>query len=322
MTSRHLIDPELLPMVDARAPVELSLESLADFRVWAQEMNSSCPLPEGAPVSVEDIIVPGPYDSPSVRLRVYRPASANRIHPAIFHIHGGGYVCGTPESMDFLHLEQAVDLECVILSVAYRLPPETPHPGPIEDCYAALKWVYEHASELKIDSTRIGVKGESAGGGMAAALALLARDRGEVPLRFQHLIHPMLDDRTCSTADPHPWAGEYMWTPAMNAFGWSCLLGAKPGSADISLYAAPARAPDLSGLPATFISVGTLDLFLEENMEYARRLTRAGVPVELHVYPGVPHCSVLETSRAMEASRVAIAAGRNNREALRRVLHG
>jgi acetyl esterase/lipase len=130
--------------------------------------------------------------------------------------------------------------------------------------------------------------GESAGGGLAAALALLARDRGEYELAFQHLIYPMIDDRTC-IANPNPFTGEFVWTSENNCFGWSALLGAPPGLGPISPYAAPARATDLAGLPPTFISAGALDLFLEENIEYGRRLLRAGVPVEMHVYPGGFH---------------------------------
>jgi acetyl esterase/lipase len=147
-------------------------------------------------------------------------------------------------------------------------------------------------------------------------LALLARDRGEYPLAFQHLIYPMLDDRTCVSADPHPYTGEYIWTPHNNSFGWSALLNAPPGSDGVSTYAAPARALDLSGLPKTFISTGALDLFLEEDIEYARRLMRHGVPVELHVYPGAYHAFDL----ALDA-RVAADAKRDSCSALQRALH-
>lgn len=171
----------------------------------------------------------------------------------------------------------------------YRLAPETPHPGPVEDCYAALRWLYTHTSELAVDSTRIAIGGASAGGGLTAALGLLTRDRGEVPLAFQLLIYPMLDDRTVTRADTHPFTGEFIWTAQANRFGWKALLGQEPGGPAISPYAAAARAEHLEGLPSTFISVGALDLFLEEDLEYARRLIRAGVPIELHVYPGAYH---------------------------------
>jgi acetyl esterase/lipase len=140
-----------------------------------------------------------------------------------------------------------------------------------------------------VDASRIAIGGASAGGGLAAALALLARDRGEVPVAFQLLIFPMLDDRTAVTADAHPYTGEFVWTTETNYFGWSSLLGHEPGGEGVSPYAAAARAESLEGLPPAYISVGSIDLFLEEDLEYARRLMRAGVPTELHVYPGAFH---------------------------------
>jgi acetyl esterase/lipase len=202
---------------------------------------------------------------------------------------------------------------CAAVAVDYRLAPETPHPGPLEDCYAALQWLFTHADELGIDPGRIAVGGSSAGGGLAAALALLARDRGEIPLLFQLLIAPMIDDRTCTLANPHPYTGEFIWTPQANRFGWTSLLGQEPGGADVSPYAAAARAEHLEGLPATFINVGALDLFLEEDMEYARRLMRAGVPTELHVYPGAYH-----GFRMAADAQVTLAAERDQLSALKR----
>lgn len=178
---------------------------------------------------------------------------------------------------------------CTVVSVDYRLAPDTAHPGPIEDGYAALAWFHANAAALGVDSSRIAVGGDSAGGGLAAALALLARDRGEFPICFQMLSYPMIDDRTTVNEDPHPYTGEFVWDGAANHFGWRSLLGEAPGSPGISPYAAAARAERLDGLPPAFIGVGALDLFLDEDMEYARRLLRAGVPTELHVYPGAYH---------------------------------
>jgi acetyl esterase/lipase len=183
----------------------------------------------------------------------------------------------------------ARELGCVVVSVDYRLAPETTFPGAVEDCYAALRWLHAEARTLGVDVGRIAIGGESAGGGLAASLALLARDRGEVPLAFQLLIYPMLDDRTGVTVEPSPTVGEFGWSRESNRFGWASLLGRDPGGADVSPYAAAARAEDLAGLPPAYIAVGTLDLFLEENLEYARRLMRAGIPTELHVYPGAYH---------------------------------
>jgi triacylglycerol lipase len=211
------------------------------------------------------------------------------------------------------NLEMAIEAECLLVSVDYRLPPEVPHPGPVEDCYTALKWLHDSTSLLGVDRNRIAVAGESAGGGLAAALALIARDRGEVRLVHQHLIYPMLDDRT-NAASANPYSGEFVWGAAENQLGWSCLLGYPAGSSDVPAYAAPSRAEDLVGLPSTFIAVGALDLFAEEDMEYARRLMRAGVPTELHLYPGAYHGFELAkeaqvTKRAHEVSIAALKRG-------------
>src|SRR5258708_25352910 len=196
---------------------------------------------------------------------------------------------GAPEQEDLTVKNMVSAIGCVAVSVDYRLAPETRHPGPVEDCYAAVHWLSTHAGELGVDTSRIAIGGGSAGGGLAAALGLLARDRGEIPLAFQLLIHPMLDDRTCTLAETHPYTGEFIWTREANRFGWTSLLGQEPGLPDVSPYAAAARAEHLEDLPPTFINVGALDLFLEEDLEYARRLMRAGVPTELHVYPGAYH---------------------------------
>jgi acetyl esterase/lipase len=224
-----------------------------------------------------------------VRVVVSRPTEATSDLPAIVWIHGGGYVLGTVE-MNQGFADQLVDeLGAVVVSVDYRLAPETRAPGSVEDCYAALCWLHANAAELGIDPARIAIAGESAGGGLAAALGQLARDRGEIPVCLAALVYPMLDDRTAVTDDPNPYSRQYVWSPADNAFGWESVLGCPPGSAEVPPYASPARTEDLAGLSATFIGVGALDLFLDEDVEYARRLVRAGVPTELHVYPGAFH---------------------------------
>jgi triacylglycerol lipase len=256
--------------------------------------------------------IPGPKDAPDVEVRIYRPHGVSDVLPGVLHIHGGGYVMGRAAMMEAAHRPLVADLRCCVVSVEYRLAPETPYPGSVEDCYAALRYVCGNGRDLGIDASRLGVMGESAGGGLAAALALLVRDRREFKFAFQHLIYPMLDDRTCVTEDPHPHVGEFIWTPHNNRFGWASLLGKAPGSSDVSIYAAAARAQDLSDLPRTFIATGALDLFLEENIDYARRLMRAGVPVELHVYPGAFHGFNLAinadvTKRAARDSKAALA---------------
>lgn len=291
MNSRHLVDPELLPVLEQFPDSALSRESLPALREQLREMLP----PAQTDAAIEVKTVAGPAGDPDIQLRILRPKNAAAAPlPVIYHIHGGGFVAGTADQGDMSNGPLAIELNCAIVSVDYRLAPETAFPGPIEDCYAGLAWVFANAAEQGFDTARIGVMGESAGGGLAAALALLARDRGQYPLAFQQLIYPMLDDRNGSGAEPHPFVGEYIWTPEKNRFGWEALLGHAPGGADVSPYAAPARAADLSGLPPTFLYTGALDLFLEENLDYARRLARAGVPVEFHLFPGAFHAFELQ----------------------------
>jgi triacylglycerol lipase len=315
--TRYLVDPELIPALDPYPSVDLPIESLAEVRAEFARMLAATPIREDLPVQREELQVPGPAGAPSVRVLFYRPADGRGPRPAVLHIHGGGYVLGAPDFADLSNRLMVAELGCVVCSVDYRLAPEHPYPAPVEDCYAALMWLHDHAASLGVDRSRVGIKGESAGGGLAAALALLARDRGGPSISFQHLTYPMIDDRTCIAPDPHPYVGEFVWTPERNRFGWTALLGRTPGHPDIPAYAAAARATDLTGLPPAFISVGALDLFLEENLEYGRRLTRAGVPVELHVYPGAFHGFGLATE-----ARTTLAATRDSREALRRAMFG
>jgi acetyl esterase/lipase len=187
---------------------------------------------------------------------------------------------------DLLFDRWCTAFDLVGVSVEYRLAPETPYPGPLEDCYAGLQWVEAHAADLGIDASRIGIGGASAGGGLAAGLCLLTRDRGGAAPAFQLLVYPMIDDRqiTPSSAWLDP-----IWPPSANAFGWGAYLGEARGGPDVPIYAAAARAQELRGLPPTLISVGALDGFSDEDIDYAVRLRHAGVPVELHVYPGAPH---------------------------------
>jgi acetyl esterase/lipase len=317
MTTRPLVDPELVAILDQFPAPVYTTETLPLMRAGSKEMLTR--VAEHQPIfpdiSVSERLVPGPEGSPEVRVLVYVPTSRSIPRPALLWIHGGGYILGTPEQEDLTVKNMVSAIGCVAVSVDYRLAPETRHPGPVEDCYAALHWLYTHAGELGGDRSRIAIGGGSAGGGMAAALGLLARDRGEIPLAFQLLIHPMLDDRTCTLADPHPYTGEFIWTREANRFGWTCLLGQEPGLPDVSPYAAAARAEQLESLPPTFINVGTLDLFLEEDLEYARRLTRAGVPTEFHLYPGAYH-----GFRMVADAQVTQIAARDQLAALKRAI--
>lgn len=232
-----------------------------------------------------------------VTVRVQRPAGAAETdagarRPGILHLHGGGLIIGSATQGDPLCRRLADELGAVAASVDYRLPPEHPYPTPLDDAYAALQWL---AAQPDVDPTRMAVIGESAGGGLAASLALLARDRGEITLAGQVLAYPMLDDRTPVGPDPNP-RGLRLWNVPSNRLGWGMYLGAgASGPAATPLdtatleLAVPARRGDLSGLPPTWIGVGTLDLFYPEDVEYARRLTAAGVPCELHVIAGAYH---------------------------------
>ena len=298
-SSRHLVDPDLVALLDAWPSVTITSENLDELRKREMPM----PPAEDCGVDWQERLIAGPR-SP-VKLRIYRPRQARGPLGCIYHIHGGGFVGGNIAELEFLHRPLSSALDCVIVTVDYRLAPETRFPGNIEDCYSGLAWTFANAAELEIDDKRIGVMGESAGGGLAAALALLARDRGDYSLAFQHLIYPMLDDRTC-VSKPHPYAGEFIWHAINNRFGWTSLLGHEPGGADVSPYAAPARAATLDGLPPTFIATAALDLFVDEDIDYAVRLLRAGVPTELHVWPGAFHgFDILPGTRVADAARKA-----------------
>lgn len=209
--------------------------------------------------------------------------------PVIVHMHGGGFTASSARGSAPMLQATAKALDCAIVSVDYRNAPEARYNESLEDNYAALLWTYAHADELGIDRTRIALMGESGGGGHAALLAIAARDRGEVPVMFQCLIYPMIDDRTGSAHAMPPHIGAFGWNVDANRFGWRCFLGQEPGTDRVPAAAVPARIDDVAGLPPTFIGVGALDLFVEENIEYGRRLVAAGVPTEMLVVPGAFH---------------------------------
>lgn len=301
------VDPELIGIVEIYQPLPSGVraEDLPALRNFAVNL----PSPDTTRSTKQILSIDTPAGA--LALHVYHPLQGDGPRGCILHLHGGGFIVGEARLQEAQHLQMAADLDCVFVSVDYRLAPETRFPGNIEDCYAALAWVFRNAVALGIDPRRIGVMGESAGGGLAAALALMARDRGEFALAFQHLIYPMLDDRTC-TRETAAAIGQHVWTRESNRFGWTCLLGQAPGGPDVSPYAAAARATDLAGLPPTFLSVGALDLFVEENLDYGRRLLQAGVPTEVHVWPGAVHAFDADPSanvaiRAREAGLTYLA---------------
>ncbi len=220
----------------------------------------------------------------------YRRSTGELSGSAVLYLHGGGMIFGLEHIGSIYELvarRYVADSGVPLLVVDYRIAPEYPHPTPVEDCYAALEWLAGNASNLGFDPGRLAVMGDSAGGGLAAGVCLMARDRGGPAVAQQLLIYPMLDDRP---ATPDPALGRFLtWTYDDNLTGWGALLGGNAGGEDVSPYAAPARATDLAGLPDTYIDVGDLDIFRDEDLAYARRLADAGVQTEFHLHPGCPH---------------------------------
>ncbi|MGP0030339.1 MAG: alpha/beta hydrolase [Acidimicrobiales bacterium] len=278
---RQVVAPELRsPMLAVPLP-HASRRTLRFVRLL--------PIPATVPAGVHHEIrtatVPG---REPVTVHVYEPVGRERPSGALYWIHGGGFVMGTPAMGHQFCSRVARELGALVISVDYRLAPEHPFPAPLEDTYTGLRWLHDHMEELSVDPVRIAVGGESAGGGLAASLAQLAQDRGEVPVCFQLLVYPMLDDRSVLRAD-HGGAGDFVWDARSNRLGWTCYLGRAPVADEAPAYAAPARRGNLAGLPKTWIGVGSIDLFHAEDVAYAERLLDAGVAVELLVIPGMYH---------------------------------
>lgn len=246
-------------------------------------------LPLAVPEGVQaDSCMAAVADRVPIRVLAFERATRRRPSAALLWIHGGGTVIGRPEQSAALCSRWASELDVFVAAVDYRLAPEHPFPIPLEDCYTALCWLHDNAESLGLDPERIAVGGDSAGGLLAAALAQLARARRGPPICFQLLEYPMLDDRTALRPDPEV-ARSFVWSPGASRFGWTSYLGGPPTEHDDRLYAAPARTADVTGLPPTWIGVGSIDLLHDEAVEYARRLREAGVPCELHVEPGMYH---------------------------------
>lgn len=290
MGPKPYFDPEIKAALD-KAPTLGTVDARSIEKVRANRLLLNDQVPLSDEVERTNIMVPGPVgEDPDgegkVRLRVHKRVGLDGPLPGLFWIHGGGFVLGSPEQDDLRFDRWCQRFDLVGVGAQYRLAPEDPYPAGLEDCYASLKWLTEHGAEVGVDTTRIGIGGPSGGGGLAAALALLVRDRGEFEIDYQLLIYPMIDDtRTNVSAN---WDVP-VWNTASNEFGWSAYLGDLFGTDGIPPYAAATRAKDLVGLPPAYIMVGSLDAFADEDIEYAKRLNHAGVPVELHVYPGAPH---------------------------------
>jgi acetyl esterase/lipase len=281
------IDPEYLPIINSLPVIDIA--DLEAARAALKVVFAAVGTPEPDPaVTREDREAPGLPGEPAAHIRLFKPRDATGPLPFLLWIQGGGYVLTSANPDDQWCEEIARDLNCMVGSVIWRRAPEAPFPGAHADCYAALLWAAREADTLGIDRARIVVGGASSGGGAAAGVVLRARDEGTVAIAHQLLLYPMLDDRNESRSS-HIVTDRELWNRQDNELAWKAYLGADWNSDTVSPYAAPARVTDVSGLPPTTILTGELDLFLDENLDYARRLMHADVPTELHVYPRVHH---------------------------------
>lgn len=307
---RPPFDPELeatLTLIGEQMPASITPEMIPLMR-QAPVLAPADELFAEHDIERRDVTITG-HDGDEIEVTVLAKRGRTGTGPGVFHTHGGGMIIGDR----FVGIATMVDwidrFDAVVVTVEYRLAPEFPDPYPVEDCYAGLVWTADHADELGIDPARLIIAGASAGGGLAAGVALLARDRRGPDLAGQVLIYPMLDDRD-ETVSTRQMAGVGVWDRTSNVTGWSALLGERRGTADVSIYAAPARATDLAGLPPAFIDCGSAETFRDEDVAYASALWAAGVQTELHVWPGgfhgfdmmAPHAAI---SRAMTEARTA-----------------
>jgi acetyl esterase len=315
-----MIDPELAAVIDRLPHIDL-VDPVAARRAFEEILVAlTVDIPGLETLDIEDRLVPGWEGDPDVPVRVYRPvgataAAAARVPvPGVLMIHGGGFVIGSVESEHAGAARMAIDTGAVVVSVEYRLAPEHPYPAGLHDCYAALSYLHAEADALGVDPARVALSGASAGGGLAAATALLARDCGGPPLCFQLLQIPELDDRL-ETGSMVTFVDSPLWNRPLAVQSWRAYLGPLHGAADVPAYAAPARAADLSGLPPAYISTAENDPLRDEGITYAQRLLQAGVSVELHQFPGTFHGSALVTTAA-----VSKRAQRESTSVLRRAL--
>ncbi|WP_222853337.1 alpha/beta hydrolase [Fodinicola acaciae] len=285
-------DPEIEPLLAEIVPPDtppFTPDTIPAVRAaMAARFPPAAQAIDDAPVDVEERTIPGPDGAPDLEVTIMSPQAAEKPLPGLYNIHGGGMMVGHRD-MDVPRLLGLVlELGVVAVNVEYRLAPEHPHPAPVEDCYAGLVWTAKTAGELGIDPDRIVVMGGSAGGGLSAAVALMARDRGGPALAGQLLLCPMIDDTNTSVAS-HQYAGLGPWPREANLAGWRSLLGDAVGTDAVSPYAAPSRASDLSGLPPAFIEVGSAEPFRDEDTAYALRIWATGGQAELHVWSGAFH---------------------------------
>ena len=308
-----MMDPELaavaavLPRPAAVDPVAARLR----MREFLGHLAADAKAAGSDGLTISDRPVPGPSGAPAIRVRLYEPRHRQANAPCLVYFHGGGFMAGDLDSEHVRCVRLSAQSDCVVVSVDYRLAPEHPFPAAVEDCYAALSWTAANADDLGIDGSRVGVGGVSAGGGLAAAVALMARDRGGPVVAFQMLMFPVLDDRM-ETASM-TFVGTPLFDGPAAARMWSSYLDGNRSS--ISPYAAPARAEDLRGLPPTYLATGEFDPLRDEGIEYALRLLAADVSVELHNFAGTFHTfDVFPTAASTRAANEQI-------EWLRRIAH-
>lgn len=289
----HLLDPELLPFKERGTTFDIWADIPAGRKMIEEALVTMlAPYPTLDEVPYVDHIISRQDCSEGLKVRLYRPKNCPATAPVLLWLHGGGYIMGSV-NMDVGFLQNmAKSVGCVIVSVDYRLAPEHPFPAALNDSYAALRWLYNCAKHLNINKQNIAIGGLSGGAGLAAGLVLYTRDKREIPMKFQLLICPMLDDRNITDSSHLPLSG-LAWDRRSNLNAWGAYLRRDPDSdpmaADVSEYAAAARATNLSGLPPTYISVGSVDLFMDESIDYARGLLKTGVQTSLHVYSGGFH---------------------------------
>jgi acetyl esterase/lipase len=301
-----MIDPELEAALDFMPAIDLDDPVAARQSFEKMLVAMRRPLPEAELLEIEDLLVPGWAGDPDVSVRVYRPkaaAASGEPVPGILLIHGGGFVVGNVESEHVGAVLMAVDTGAVLVSVDYRLAPEHPYPAGLHDCYAALSFLHAQAGELGVDTARVAVVGASAGGGLAAATALFARDHGGPEICFQMLHIPELDDRL-ETPSMREFVDTPLWNQPLAVKSWRAYLGDLAGTDGVPAYAAPARATDLAGLPPAYVSTAENDPLRDEGLAYAQGLLWAGVSVELHQFPGTFHGSAL-VMRAAVSQRAA-----------------
>ena len=293
-----MIDPELAAFVDLIPAFDLNdpVSARAAFEELIARIRME--LPEAESLEIDDRLVPGWEGDPEVPVRVYRPKGGVTPLPGILFIHGGGFIIGSVEAEHIGAALVAADAGAVVVSVDYRLAPEHPFPAALHDCYAALWWLHAEAAALGVDPDRVAVMGASAGGGLAAATALLARDLGGPALCFQMLQIPELDDRL-ETPSMQQFVDSPLWNRPLAVQSWKAYLGELWGSDDVPAHAAPSRATDLRGLPPAYISTAENDPLRDEGIAYALGLLQAGVSVELHQFAGTFHGSALVTTAAV-----------------------